>query len=86
MTPLDIARSRLLDFAQGAHPELFGQADAVRVANYLTQLEEGYGQLLHQVRRLPAGLEGIDITGSASDVIRLSRVLDAIDMEARKGS
>jgi hypothetical protein len=86
MTPLDIARSRLLDFAQGAHVELFSPADAVRVANHLAKLERDYSGLLRQVRRLPNALEGIDITGTVTAATRLARVLDAIDQEVSNGS
>ncbi len=84
MGPLEIARSRLIDHAQGANDGLFDQASAVRIHNHLTDLEQRYQALRQAVARLPNALAHIDITTAAPHAIMFARVLDAIEQEVKR--
>ena len=81
MGPYEIARSRLLDFATGAHPDLLSQADAIHVANHLDMLETSHERLRSAVGPLEQVLAQVDITAGAPIVIALGRVLDNINRE-----
>lgn len=86
MGPLEIARSRLLDIAQGASPELFDQLSAVRVHNYLSDLEKRHQALTQLVDQLPGVLSRIQIQGPVPAVIMVARVLDDIADERESRS
>jgi hypothetical protein len=81
MEPLDIARHRLSDYAQGAHAALFSQLDAVRIYNRLDQLETRYRDLLEAVIPLPTVINRVQLSGSTTNLANLIHVLDAITKE-----
>lgn len=80
MGPLDIARSRLHDLAQGALPDLFDQESALRIAARLDYLERHHEGLRRAVGLLLATLQDTEhptqITGSTTAVVHLARAID----------
>lgn len=76
MVPLEIARSRLIDLAHGALPDLFDQHSAVLIAQHLEDLEQHYRGLLTAVIPLLAAIDRVHLSGSTVNLANLIRAYD----------
>lgn len=81
MTPLDIARTRLADLAQGADPLLLSPADAHNLHHYLLQLEARCNSLAGPADQLIKALDRVELSGLTPDVVAAALALNTLTQE-----